>query len=115
MNRECRPPEGTPFDALAHPAAAQFAGKSVLASRAALAQTIAPVTGEEAEAMGRATRRAEVRARRLIREVGNRTGRKARRRALCSPGLLAVSGAFTRYREGRGPGHAMRPRGWPWS
>ena len=46
---DCCPPEGTPFDTLTHPAAAKFAGKRVLASRAALAQTIAPVTGEEAE------------------------------------------------------------------
>jgi hypothetical protein len=96
----CCPPEGTPFDTLAHPAA-RFAGKPVLASRAELAQTIAPVTGEEAEAMTRATHRAEAHARRLIREAGNRTGRKARRRALHGPGLLAVSEAITLYREGQ--------------
>jgi Ni/Co efflux regulator RcnB len=101
---ECCPPEGTPFDTLAHPAAAKFAGKRVLASRAALAQTIAPVTGEEAEAMARATRRAEAHARRLIREAGIRTGRKARRRALHGPGLLAVNEAITRYRNGQGLG-----------
>ena len=100
-NPGCCPPEGTPFDAKAHPAAAKLAGKPVLASRAALAQTIAPVTGEEAGAMVRADRRAEARARRLIREAGNRTGRKARRRALHGPGLLAVSEAIARYREGR--------------
>jgi hypothetical protein len=100
-NPGCCPPEGTPFDAKAHPAAAKFAGKPVLASRAALEQTIAPVTGEEAGAMVRADRRAEARARRLIREAGNRTGCKARRRALYSPGLLAVSEAIARYREGR--------------
>ena len=99
---ECCPPEGTPFDAKAHPAAAKLGGRPVLASRAALAQTIAPVTGEEAEAMVRATRRAEARARRLIREAGNRTGRKARRRALYGAGLLAVADAIARYREGRG-------------
>ena len=51
--------------------------------------------------MVRATRRAEARARRLIREAGNRTGRKARRRALYGPGLLAVADAIARYREGR--------------
>jgi hypothetical protein len=100
-NPECCPPEGTPFDAKAHPAAAKFAGKPVLASRAALAQTIAPVTGQEAGAMVRADRRAEARARRLIREAGHPTGRKARRRALHGPGLLAVSEAIALYREGQ--------------
>jgi hypothetical protein len=98
---ECCPPEGTPFDPKAHPAAAKLAARPVLASRAALADTVAPVTGEEAKAMSRATRRAEARARRLIREAGNRTGRKARRRALHAPGLLAVAEAITLYREGR--------------
>jgi len=100
-NRGCCPPDGTPFDAKAHPAAAKFAGKPVLASRAALAQTIAPVTGEEAGAMVRADRRAEARARRLVREAGNGTGRKAWRRALRGPGLLAVSEAIALYREGQ--------------
>jgi hypothetical protein len=100
----CCPPEGTPFDTLANPVATKFAGKSVLASRAALAQTIAPVTGEEARAMIRATRHAEAHARRLIREAGNRTGRRARRRALHVPGLLAVTEAITRYRNGQGLG-----------
>ena len=100
-NPVCCPPEGTPFDAKAHPAAAMLAAGPVLASRAALAQTIAPVAGEEAEAMVRATRRAEARARRLIREVRNRAGRQARRHALRGPGLLAVTEAITRYREGQ--------------
>jgi hypothetical protein len=100
-NPECCPPEGAPFDAKAHPAAAKFAGRPVLASRAALAQTVAPVTGQEAEAMSRATRRAEARARRLVREAGNTARRRARRRALYGPGLAAVADAITRYREGR--------------
>jgi hypothetical protein len=51
-----------------------------------------------------ATHRAEAHARRLIREVGNRTGRRARRRALYGPGLLAVTEAITRYREGQSLG-----------
>jgi hypothetical protein len=100
-NPQCCPPEGTPFDPKAHPAAAKFAGTPILASRAALAQTIAPVTGDEAEAMGRATHRAEARARRLIRVAGYRPGRKARQRALYGPGLLAVTEAITLYREGQ--------------
>ena len=43
----CCPPEGVPFDATAHPAAAAMAaaGHHVLAGRDALAATIAPVTG----------------------------------------------------------------------
>jgi hypothetical protein len=99
-NPECCPLEGTPFDREAHPIAAKLGGRAVLASRAALARTIAPVTGQEADAMSRATRRAEARARRLIREAGNPAGRKARR-AVHGPGLLAVTDAITRYREGR--------------
>jgi hypothetical protein len=100
---ECCPPEGTPFDPKAHPIAAQLAGKPVLSSREALAQTVAPATGAEAEAARRATRHAEARARRLIRAAGNGTGHKARRRALHGPGLLAVTEAISRYREGRKP------------
>jgi hypothetical protein len=100
-NPQCCPPEGTPFDPKAHPVAEKLAAKPVLASRAALAQTIAPVTGEEAAAMSRATRRTEARARRLIREAGSLAGRKARHRALYGPGVLAVTDAITRYREGR--------------
>ena len=51
--------------------------------------------------MVRATRRAEARARRLIREARNRARRQARRHALRGPGLLAVTEAITRYREGQ--------------
>jgi Domain of unknown function (DUF4192) len=51
--------------------------------------------------MSRATRRAEARASRLIREAGNTARRKARRRALYGPGLLAVAEAITLYREGQ--------------
>ena len=95
------PFERIPFDRKAHPIAAELAAKPVLASRAALARTISPVTGQEAEATCRATHRAEARARRLIREAGNLAGRKTRHRALYGPGLLAVTDAITRYREGR--------------
>lgn len=57
----CCPPEGVPFDATTHPAAAAMtaAGHHVLAGRDALAATIAPVTGYLAEAMRRETGRAE--------------------------------------------------------
>ena len=53
--------------------------------------------------------------RRLIREAGNGTGRKARRRALHGPGLLAVTEAIGLYREGGRSPRATTPRGWPWS
>jgi hypothetical protein len=100
-NPECCPPEGTPFDPKAHPVAAKLGGRAVLASRAALARTVAPVTGDEAKAMNRATSRAEAGARRLIRQAGITARRKARRQALHAPGLLAVAEAIARYREGR--------------
>ena len=100
QNPRCCPPDGTPFDAKSHPAAAMFAGRPVLASRQALAQTIAPPDGQEAAAMRQATRRATARARRLIKEAGNPARPGSRRRALRGPGLEAVAEAIAAYREG---------------
>ena len=53
----CCPPEGVAFDGPAHPAAAALtaAGLDVLPGRAALAASLAPVTGAAAEAMDQAT------------------------------------------------------------
>ena len=57
----CCPAEGVPFDAAAHPAAQVLAGtgQPVRADRAALAATIAPLTGSQANAMREATRWAQ--------------------------------------------------------
>jgi hypothetical protein len=90
----CCPPEGVPFDAAAHPAAAVLAGAGlpVLASRDALAATIAPLTGPAAQAMTRATSRAERVAARLTTRAGQQ--------ALDVPGLAAVRAAIAAYRGG---------------
>jgi hypothetical protein len=90
----CCPPDGVPFDAAAHPAAAALAetGRPVVADRAALAATIAPLTGPAANSMRTATRRAERTAVRLIARDGPH--------ALDGPGLDAVGDAIRIYRDG---------------
>jgi len=90
----CCPADGVPFGAAAHPAAKLLAGIGmlVLPDRAALAATIAPVTGPEADAMAEATRRAERAVSRLIARTGPQ--------ALDRPGLAAVRSAIQVYREG---------------
>ncbi len=95
----CCPAEGVPFDAPAHPAAAAMAaaGRPVLASRAAVATTIAPLRGQAAEAMDEAARSAQARARALI--TGAPDSATARRRVE-GEGLRAVSEAIRAYRDG---------------
>jgi len=97
----CCPPGGMPFDTEAHPAAAAMAspGHQVLASRDALAATIAPVSGNAAEAMRRETRRAERIAAKL---TAGRTGIDAAtgRRPVTDRGLAAMQAAITSYRDG---------------
>src|ERR1022692_496695 len=93
QNPSCCPAEGVPFDADAHPAAKAMAvaGLPVLASRTALAATIAPLTGPGAEAMAEATRRAERAGARLIAGAGPG--------GLDGPGLVAVRAAIQTYRD----------------
>jgi Domain of unknown function (DUF4192) len=64
----CCPPDGVPFDVSAHPAAAAMtaAGMRARPDRASLAGSLAPLTGQAAESMRRATGRAELRAGELI-------------------------------------------------
>ncbi|MGA2831155.1 MAG: DUF4192 domain-containing protein, partial [Streptosporangiaceae bacterium] len=97
----CCPPEGTPFNATAHPAAAAMAasGRTVLADRAALTATIAPVTGPAAETMQQETRRAERIATRLIAGTTG-TDSPVERRPVIEKGLTAVQAAITAYRDG---------------
>jgi len=90
----CCPPEGTKFNPEAHPVTRKYADR-VLASREALAATVAPVTGDTAESMGEATRAAEERAERLVSGAAG-----TRRRALLEPGLKAVADALGLYRAG---------------
>ena len=90
----CRPPEGVPFDPVAHPAAQAMAaaGEPALSSRDALAATIAPLTGPAAAAMARETRHAERIAAKLFTRAGPG--------ALDGPGLAAVQAAVRLYRDG---------------
>jgi len=90
----CCSAEGVPFDTAAHPAAAALtvAGLPARADRAALATTLAPLTGSGAQAMAEAMRRAEQAAARLITRTGPR--------ALDTPGLAAVRAAIGLYRDG---------------
>jgi hypothetical protein len=94
-NPECCPPDGKAFDLEAHPVTPKYAGL-VLASREALAATVAPVTGDAAKAMLAATRAARQRAARLA----DGAGRRARQQALDEAGLQAVSDAIRLYEEG---------------
>jgi len=90
----CCPAEGLPVNTGGHPAAAALAetGLSAAASRDALAATIAPVQGTEADAMREATARAEDAFRQL---AGTNPA------ALVTTGLAAVQDAITTYRAGR--------------
>lgn len=95
----CCPPEGTEYDLAAHPITRKHAGQ-VLASREALAATLAPVTGELAESMRRASRAARQRASRLAAGLARRAVQgKAGRRALLEPSLQATK-AIDLYRSG---------------
>lgn len=93
-NPECCPPEGKPFDAT--PMAPAFAQTPVLASRAALAATVAPVSGKDAESMRNAIGRAVSRSARLAATAAGHRDRHA----LINAGLPAVSDALSTYRAG---------------
>jgi hypothetical protein len=97
----CCPAEGMPFDAAAHPLSAALASTSggVLASRTALAATVAPLTGAAAEAMKRETARAERIAARLAAGSVDAESTTSRHPIVCR-GLAAVQAAITDYREG---------------
>jgi hypothetical protein len=94
-NPACCAPEGVVFDPAADPAARALtaAGLRVLASREAVAATIAPVTGAAAEAMREATQVAEQAAARLAARSGLQ--------ALDRRGLAAVQVAIGTYFEGK--------------
>jgi hypothetical protein len=93
---ECCPPDGTEFDLAAHPITRRYA-HLVLASREALAARVAPVTGDAADSMRKATTAARRRAGRLAGGAGKDGGR---RRGLLQPGLQAVTDALRLYRAG---------------
>jgi hypothetical protein len=100
-NPECCPAEGVPFDVRANPAAAAMtvAGLVAYPDRAALAGTVAPVTGAAARSMEQATRRARERAADLVAQAsGPAAGRPAG--LLVDEGRRAVQEAISTYRAG---------------
>jgi hypothetical protein len=101
QNPECCPVDGVPFDVRANPAAAAMtvAGLVAYPDRAALAGTLAPVTGAAARSMGQATHQARERAADLIAQAsGPGAGRPAR--LLVEAGRRAVQEAIGTYRAG---------------
>ncbi|HTT54001.1 MAG TPA: DUF4192 domain-containing protein [Streptosporangiaceae bacterium] len=101
-NPQCCPPEGVRFDIQASPAAAALtvAGLVAYPDRAALAGTVAPVTGAAAWAMERATARAQSRAARLV-KLGASGGLDPVTRLLADAGRRAVQDAIASYQAGQ--------------
>jgi len=95
----CCPPDGVPFDGPAHPAAAALADAGLPArpDRAALAGSLAPVTGPAAEGMARATERA---LRRAGKTAAAAAGPAEGRRLVVEAGRTAVREAIGIYRGG---------------
>src|SRR5580693_1737054 len=105
-NDKCCPPEGVPFDtAAADPAeAAALAsvGDGVLASRAAVAARVAPLSGIARESMRQATGRAERHVAQLLAKVRKSARLGAARHMIAAEGLAAVGAIIARYRaDGR--------------
>ena len=98
----CCPAAGVPFEAIAHPAAADMvaAGKQVLADRAAVAARVAPIGGIAAESMRQATRRAEQHVAQLLAKVRRTSRIGAARHMIAAEGLAAAGGMIARYRGG---------------
>ena len=95
----CCPPDGVPFDGPAHPAAAALdaAGMTACPDRAALAASLAPLTGPAAEAMGQATERALRRAGEFLAAPAEEADGQRR---LVEAGREAVRAAIGIYRRG---------------
>ena len=98
----CCPAAGVPFDATAHPAAADMAaaGQQVLADRAAVAARVAPIGGIAAESMRQATRRAEQHVAQLLAKVRRSSRLGAARHMIAAEGLATVGEMIARYRGG---------------
>jgi hypothetical protein len=111
-NPDCCPPDGVRFDVQVSAAAAAMtvAGLVAYPDRAALAGTLAPVTGAAARAMERATTRARARAAKLV-SLGARGGLDPATRLLAEAGRRAVRDAIASYRAGR-PITAADPVAW---
>jgi hypothetical protein len=105
-NPGCCPPEGVPFDQSAHPAAAALtaAGMPARPDRASRAASLAPLTGQVAESMRRATERALLRTEELIASShgpGSASSRAPGSRwPVVEAGRQAVRSAIASYRRG---------------
>jgi hypothetical protein len=95
----CCPPDGVPFDGPAHPAAGALAAAGLTArpDRAALAGSLAPLTGPAAESVSQATGRALRRAGEFIAAPA---GEADGQRRLVGAGREAVRAAIGIYRRG---------------
>ncbi len=111
-NPDCCPPDGVRFDVQASPAAAAMtvAGLVAYPDRAALAGTLAPVTGAAARSMQRATIRARARAAKLV-SLGGRGHLDPATTLLAEAGRRAVRDFIASYRAGR-PITAAEPVAW---
>jgi uncharacterized protein DUF4192 len=100
-NVVCCPPDGTEFDYQSHPAAAAMtvAGLAAYPDRAAVAATLAPLTGEAARAMDEAVDRACVKEQALM-DRAQRNGPGSPLRLVVSQGRRAVREAIAVYRGG---------------
>jgi hypothetical protein len=101
-NPGCCPAEGVAFESSGHPATAALrsAGRDPLPDRAALAATIAPVTGLAAESMELATARALDRAGRMFAQARRQRRPRGALRLLIEGGRRAVREAIAVYRDG---------------
>ena len=111
QNPACCPAEGVPFDVRANPASAAMAVAGLVAypDRAALAGTLAPVTGAAARSMERATSQARERAADLISRASSSPGQGTK--LLVAAGRRAVQEAIATYRAG-GRLEADEPVAW---
>jgi hypothetical protein len=98
-DENCCPAAGVPFD-LAEVPASLGEDVPVLASRAAVAASIAPVTGAAAESMRQATRRAEKHVIQVIAKVVRSARLGAARNMIATEGLAAVRDMIGIYRDG---------------
>jgi hypothetical protein len=99
----CCPPEGTPYELAADPELAFLLAEGVpgvLVSRESLAAMVAPVTGVDAAAMRRATRRAEARVVRLLEHAPASDDEPSGRARIVHEGIEAMTAAMQRYHDG---------------
>jgi hypothetical protein len=101
-DRQCCPPEGTPFDATRHPAsrALRAAGGRVLAGREALAASVAAKGGQPGAVMRRATRESLAQFARCLSRLERAGVGVSAPRLVTVLGQVAVRDAIRRYRAG---------------